>query len=226
MNKAVTVLRCDRFFAAMCRLKFRLWNCPSYPQDSETAELHKAIIMNKAVTVLRCDRFYIIVVSYHSPCTNPFKTALSHSLFVLQSSVCLYGFAFALSLSLFVMLSSVCTYMLLHSHYPTKSTITLASPRKRGGGLQTSERLENSALLCDISNDGIFATFLSARRWGLFPIRTINEIFRTIPLAFRRARGLPSRCIVVIDIFSVFNLSSIKCKTQFLFYIITLLTCF
>jgi len=131
-------------------------------------------------------------LSYHSsPRTNPSKTALSHSLFV--------------------MLSSVCTYMRLHSHYPTKSTITLASPRKRGGGLQTSERLENSALLCDISNDGIFATFLSARRWGLFPIRTINvssyrffykpvrllpirtinEIFRTIPLAFRRGVGLP-----------------------------------
>ena len=27
--------------------------------------------------------------------------------------------------------------------------------------------------------------------WDCSPIRTINEIFRTIPLAFRRARGLP-----------------------------------
>ena len=37
-------------------------------------------------------------------------SALSHSLFVLQSSVCLYGFAFALSHSLFVLQSSVCLY--------------------------------------------------------------------------------------------------------------------
>ena len=69
----------------------------------------------------------------------------------------------------------------LHPHYPTPHTNTLASPQKRGGGLQTSERLENSALLCDISNAGIFAIILSARRWGLIPISTINEIFRTIP---------------------------------------------
>lgn len=34
----------------------------------------------------------------------------------------------------FVMPISVCTYMLSHLHYPSKSTITLASPRKRGGG--------------------------------------------------------------------------------------------
>ena len=27
----------------MCRFKFRLWNCLSYPQDSETAGLHKVI---------------------------------------------------------------------------------------------------------------------------------------------------------------------------------------
>ena len=37
-------------------------------------------------------------------------SALSHSLFVLQSSVCLYGFAFALSHSLFILQSSVCLY--------------------------------------------------------------------------------------------------------------------
>ncbi len=51
----------------MSRFKFRLWNCPSYPQDSETAELHKAIIMNKAVTVLHCDRFCIIIANCPSP---------------------------------------------------------------------------------------------------------------------------------------------------------------
>ncbi len=83
-------------------------------------------------------------------------------------------------------------------HYPTPHTNTLASPRKRGGGLQTSERLENSALLCDISNAGIFAIILSARRWGLIPISTINEIFRTIPqkalslLPYERSVGFAS----------------------------------
>ena len=87
-------------------------------------------------------------------------------------------------------------------HYPTPHTNTLASPRKRGGGLQTSERLENSALLCDISNAGIFAIILSARRWGLIPISTINEIFRTIPqkalslLPYERSVGFASHCLV------------------------------
>ena len=47
-------------------------------------------------------------------CTNPSKTALSPSLFV--------------------MLTSVCTNMFSHPHYPTKTANTLASPRKRGGG--------------------------------------------------------------------------------------------
>ena len=53
--------------------------------------------MNKAVTVLHCDRFCIIIANCPSPHTNPTNSALSQSLFVLQSSVCLYGFAFALS---------------------------------------------------------------------------------------------------------------------------------
>ena len=83
--------------AAVSRFKFRLWNCPSYPQDSKTAGLHKAIIMNKAVTVLHCDRFCIIIANCPRPTQPISKSALSHSLFVLQSSVCLYGFAFALS---------------------------------------------------------------------------------------------------------------------------------
>ena len=48
---------------------------------------------------------------YHpSLAPTPSKTALSHSLFVLQSSVCLYGFAFELSHSLFILQSSVCLY--------------------------------------------------------------------------------------------------------------------
>ena len=33
---------------------------------------------------------------------------------------------------------------------PSLRTITLASPRKRGGGLQTSRKLKNFSLLCDI----------------------------------------------------------------------------
>ncbi len=55
-------------------------------------------------------------------------SALSPSLFVLQSSVCLYGFAFALSHSLFVgerACPSRCTNP-CHSHNPFKSTATLA----------------------------------------------------------------------------------------------------
>ena len=67
--------------------------------------------------------------------------------------------------------------------------------------------------------------------WGLFLVRTINEIFRTIPHAFRRARvcvclygfaselshplfvgrgARPSRSTVVVDFLSVFNLLSIE----------------
>ena len=103
--------------------KFRLWNCLSYPQDSETAELHKAIIMNKAVTVLHCDRFCIIIANCPSPHSDR-HSALSQSLFVLQSSVCLYCFAFELSHSLFVgerACPSRCTKP-FHSHRHLKRT--------------------------------------------------------------------------------------------------------
>ena len=131
-----------------------------------------------------------------------------------SACVCLYGFVSALSLSLFVgewACPSRCikpchshihlkrTFIpslpptLPNPHYPSLRTNTLASPRKRGGGLQTSERLENSALLCDISNAGIFAIILSARRWGLIPISTINEIFRTIP----RPTPTPLPCLLL-----------------------------
>ena len=49
----------------MCRFKFRLWNCLSYSQNSETAGLHKAIINIKrsrrqAVTALNI----IVIVNY------------------------------------------------------------------------------------------------------------------------------------------------------------------
>ena len=66
--------------------------------------------MNKAVTVLHCDRFCIIAVSHPRSAQPISKTALSQSLFVLQSSVCLYGLAFALSHSLFVLQSFVYLY--------------------------------------------------------------------------------------------------------------------
>ena len=51
--------------AAMSRFKFRLWNCLSYSQNSETAGLHKAIINIKrsrrqAVTALNI----IVIVNY------------------------------------------------------------------------------------------------------------------------------------------------------------------
>ena len=51
-----------------------------------------------------------LFVLQSSVCLYGFAFALSHSLFILQSSVCLYGFAFALSHSLFVLQSSVCLY--------------------------------------------------------------------------------------------------------------------
>ena len=66
----------------------------------------------------------------------------------------------------------------LHSHnhckrttIPLPCTITLASTRKR------------VRFCCSVKPSQLW--------WGLLPICTINEIFRTIPLAFRRGAGLP-----------------------------------
>jgi len=42
--------------AAMCRFKFRLWNCLNYSQDGETAGLHEAVIY-KMVVRLAVSRF-------------------------------------------------------------------------------------------------------------------------------------------------------------------------
>ena len=55
-------------------------------------------------------------------------------------------------------------------HYPLLCTNTLASPRKR------------VRFCCSVKPSQLW--------WGLLPICTINEIFRTIPLSFRRGAGL------------------------------------
>ena len=54
--------------------------------------------------------FVLLSLTAPRPTQHISKTALSQSLFVLQSSVCLYGLAFALSHSLFVGRMSVCLY--------------------------------------------------------------------------------------------------------------------
>ena len=54
--------------------------------------------------------FVLLSLTAHRPTQPISKSALSHSLFVLQSSVCLYGLAFALSHSLFVLQSFVYLY--------------------------------------------------------------------------------------------------------------------
>ena len=100
--------------------------------------------------------------------------------------MCLYGFAFAILYGIFRRVRvCVCLPLPLRptlpffqssptSLYPSQST-KLASPRKRGGGLQTSSKSKNSALLCNIFNIDISVTFLSARRWGLKLIAPLSS---------------------------------------------------
>ena len=54
--------------------------------------------------------FVLLSLTAPRPTQPISKSALSHSVFVLQSSVCLYGLAFALSHSLFVLQSFVYLY--------------------------------------------------------------------------------------------------------------------
>ena len=65
-----------------------------------------------------------------------------------------------------------------HSHYPLPRT-TLASTRKR------------VRFCCSVKPSQLW--------WGLLPICTINEIFRTIPLAFRRV----SVCVCLVGFASL-----------------------
>ena len=96
--------------------------------------------------------------------------------------VCLYGFVFALSLSLFVgeelappvAPNTAITTTVAKSQPPLAQHHVLASPRKR------------VRFCCSVKPSQLW--------WGLLPIRTINEIFRTIPLAFRRGGARSSRC--------------------------------
>ena len=48
----------------MCRFKFRLWNCLSYSQNSETAGLNKAIINIKRS---RRQAVTAFIYYYHTP---------------------------------------------------------------------------------------------------------------------------------------------------------------
>ena len=67
-------------------------------------------------------------------------------------------------------------------HYPLPRTITLASPRKRGGGLTALQnRYFHHLHFVIYRTVSKIAILLPSRRWGLLPIRTINEIFRSIP---------------------------------------------
>ena len=88
-------------------------------------------------------------------------------------------------------------------NYPLPYTNTLASPRKRGGGLTARNKPKFYSVFY-----GIYPTFIITksvcRQDGgdceclealkivflliSIPIPTINEIFRTIPLSFRRVR--------------------------------------
>ena len=104
-------------------------------------------------------------------------------------SVCvsLYGFVFALSLPLFVgeelappvAPNTAITTTVAKSQPPLAPHHVLASPRKR------------VRFCCSVKPSQLW--------WGLLPIRTINEIFRTIPLAFRRA----SVCVCLVGFASI-----------------------
>ena len=64
----------------------------------------------------------------------------------------------------------------LEKHY------VLASPRKRGGGLTALQnRYFHHLHFVIYRTVSKIAILLPSRRWGLLPIRTINEIFRSIP---------------------------------------------
>ncbi len=109
----------------------------------------------------------------------------------------LYGFTFALSLSLFVGRGACPSRCINPCHsrnhckrtiIPLLRTITLASLVK---GRWIDGKAQTVSLLrftCDISVFFYLPNFSAVKTEGLLSYPTINEIFRTIPLAFRRVR--------------------------------------
>ena len=131
----------------MCCFKFRLWNCLSYSQNSETAGLHKAIINIKrsrrqAVTALN-----IIVIANYPFEKHYILASLVKGRWIDGKAQVLILLLSACDMPIIFMLQTFCRQdggiaspPSLACTNPPKTalslacTTTLASPRKREGG--------------------------------------------------------------------------------------------